>query len=59
MEHNQEQFELRADERSVSDAEMFKAANKAGTGNMSLEELAVYFGVEVEGNPGLVAKFNL
>jgi hypothetical protein len=59
MEHEHGQVELRASEPSVSDAEMFRAANKAGTGNMSLEELAAYFGVEVEGNPGLEAKFNL
>lgn len=41
-----------------TDEEMFRAANTAGTGHMSLEEFAVYFGAKVD-DAGLVAKFVL
>ena len=43
---------------SVTDADMFRAANTGGTGNLTLEEFAVYFGAQVE-DPDLAAKFNL
>jgi hypothetical protein len=42
---------------SMSDAEMFRLANTGGTGNITLEELASYFGAQVD-DPDLAAKFN-
>jgi hypothetical protein len=41
-----------------SDAEMFRAANLDGTGYMSIEEFAAYFGVEAD-DAQIVAKFVL
>ena len=43
---------------SQSDEEMFRAANTGGTGYMTLEEFAAYFGAEA-GEAGIVAKFAL
>jgi hypothetical protein len=42
----------------VTDADMFRAANTGGTGNLTLEEFAFYFGAQVE-DPDLAAKFGL
>lgn len=52
--------ELRSavDTTALTDADMFRAANTSGTGNMTLEEFAVYFGAQVE-DPALIAKFYL
>jgi hypothetical protein len=41
---------------SVSDAEMFRTINVSGTGNMTLEEFAGYFGA-MSDEPDLRAKF--
>jgi hypothetical protein len=46
-----------AETGSMSDTEMFRLANTGGTGNMTLEELASYFGAQVD-DPDLAAKFN-
>jgi hypothetical protein len=42
----------------VTDADMFRAANAGGTGDLTLEEFASYLGAQVE-DPHLAAKFNL
>jgi hypothetical protein len=41
----------------MSDAEMFRLANTGGTWNMTLEELASYFGAQVD-DPDPAAKFS-
>ncbi|KAI9784679.1 MAG: hypothetical protein M1835_003527 [Candelina submexicana] len=43
---------------SMTDADMFRAANTGGTGNLTFKEFASYFGAQVE-DPGLAAKFDL
>lgn len=42
----------------MTDADMFRAANTGGTGDLTLEEFAFYFGVQGE-DPALAAKFDL
>jgi hypothetical protein len=41
---------------SVSDADMFRATNIGGTGNMTIVEFANYFGAQSD-DPDLTAKF--
>lgn len=48
----------RVETLSWNDEEMFKAANKAGTGNLSIAEFAAYFGAEADDST-IIAKFVL
>lgn len=50
------QLVLGLDTVALSDEDMFKAANTAGTGNLSVDEFATYMGADF-GDVGLVAKF--
>lgn len=43
---------------SAADGAMFAAANTGGTGSMTMEEFALYFGAEVD-DVDLIAKFEL
>jgi hypothetical protein len=43
---------------SMTDEEMFRTANTDGTGDMTLEEFAAYFGAQAD-DAGFVAKFAL
>ncbi|KAF2818837.1 hypothetical protein CC86DRAFT_375492 [Ophiobolus disseminans] len=52
------ELELRAETISQSDEDMFKAANTAGTGHLSLAEFVAYFGAKTD-DASLVAKFAL
>jgi hypothetical protein len=51
-----QQSVLGLDTVALSDEDMFKAANTAGTGDLSMAEFAAYIGADV-GDVGLVAKF--
>jgi hypothetical protein len=45
-------------ENSMTDEEMFRIANTDGTGDLTLEEFATYFGAQVD-DADLIAKFAL